>query len=80
MAKAYVKIRNLPGAPAPTTEKRVTLNEDTEMLLLKRASGRGRRKRLGELSEEAGLSSDYGYKGEGWDKERAGSAQEEHGL
>lgn len=80
MAKAYVKIRNLPGAPAPTMEKRVTLNEDTEMLLLKRASGRNQRKLSNDLAKEARLSTSGGYKGENWDKERLGSAQEEHGF
>lgn len=80
MAKAYIKVKNLPQAPSPTKEHRVSLNVDTEMLLLKRASGRSQRKLMGDLSKEANPSSDAGYKGDGWDRERLGSAQEEHGF
>ena len=80
MGKAFVKVKRLPGAPAPTKEQHVVLNEDTEMLLLKRSSGRSQRKLSGDLAREAKLSTSDGYKGENWDKERLGSAQEEKGF
>lgn len=80
MKKAFVKVQRLPEAPAPTKEQHVVLNEDTEMLLLKRASGRSQRKLSNDLTREARLSTSDGYKGENWDKERLGSAQEENGF
>ena len=80
MEKAFIKIKNLPGAPEPTKEQQVNLNEDTEMLLLKRSSGRSQRKLQGRLAKEARETTNYGYKGENWDKERLGSAQEEKGF
>lgn len=60
MSKAYIKVNKLPKAETPTSSKKVDLTIDEEYLLMKRSSGRSKRKLATSCTREPRETSKMG--------------------